>query len=281
MVNLRDSSQSTNRNWRKTENQKSQNDCGLKHERTTKCISHLPSFVYFYFGKANALYTNVSANAIKTLPQPMRLLTTTIFLIMFYSSCKSQTTNDKAKLIQMDYFDEEGQILLKLYKKTDKGYLYWETWNTNDKNAVIHWGQIGQRGQASELKKNSNKDLRVKLKEQIDKTIGEGYSEIPLESQYTIAVTFKLDSWGTPKDLDRREEIRNILTEHLGWTGNGRCDDGDIGSGEMTLYADVIDPYVGVKTILEELKLKNVKETCEFTIMQGDKVLHQDYKVDK
>jgi hypothetical protein len=180
----------------------------------------------------------------------------------------------------MDYFDEEGQILLKLYKKTNNAYLYWETWNTNDKNAVIHWGQIGQRGQDKELKTNSNKDLRVKLKEQIDKTIEEGYSEIPQESQYTIAITFKLDSWGTAKDLDRREEIRSILTEHLGWTGNGRCDDGDIGSGEMTLYADVVEPYVGVKTILEELKIKNVKESCEFTIMQGDSVLYTNYKVD-
>ena len=80
--------------------------------------------------------------------------------------------------------------------------------------------------------------------------------------------------------MSRREEIRSILTEHLGWTGNGRCDDGDIGSGEMTLYADVVEPYVGVRTILEELKVKGVKERCMFTITQGDSVLHENYKVD-
>jgi hypothetical protein len=214
-----------------------------------------------------------------TVAQLMRL-TTTIFLLMLFSSCTSQTTTDNVNSTPMDYFDEDGQIVLKLYKKTDQGYLYWETWNTDDKSAVIHWGQIGQNGQDKDLKTNSNKDLRIKLKEQIEKTIKEGYAEIPLENQYTIAVTFKLESLGTSKDLDRREEIRSILTEHLGWTGNGRCDDGDIGSGEMTLYADVVEPYVGVKTMIEELKFKGVTESCEFTIMQGDSVLHRNYKVD-
>jgi hypothetical protein len=49
----------------------------------------------------------------------------------------------------------------------------------------------------------------------------------------------------------------------------------------MTLYADVVEPYIGVKTIIEELKLKAVTESREFTIMQGDSVLHTNYKVDQ
>jgi hypothetical protein len=221
----------------------------------------------------------IGANTFVTSQQLMTLIAT-ISLLLLFISCTSQTTYTNETSNQMDYFDEEGQILVKLYKKTDKGYLYWETWNTDDKNAVIHWGQLGQRGQDIELKTQSNKDLRVKLKQQIDKRIEEGYAEIPFERQYTLAVTFKLDSWGTPRDLDRREEVRSILTEHLGWTGNGKCDDGDIGSGEMTLYAEVVDPYVAAKTVSEELKLKNVRESYEFAIMQGDSVLNTNYKVD-
>jgi hypothetical protein len=72
--------------------------------------------------------------------------------------------------------------------------------------------------------------------------------------------------------LDRREQIRNILNEHLGWTGNGRCDDGDIGSGEMTLYADVVDPFIAVKTISQELRRKKVEDEYYFSITQGDKI---------
>jgi len=64
----------------------------------------------------------------------------------------------------------------------------------------------------------------------------------------------------------------------LGWTGNGRCDDGDIGSGEMSLFADVVDPYLAVTTILEEFRNKNATEKKHFTIMQGDGVLDMNYK---
>ena len=88
-----------------------------------------------------------------------------------------------------------------------------------------------------------------------------------------MAITFKLKTWGTPEDLDRREKYRNFINEHLGWTGNGRCDDGDIGSGEMTLYADVVDPYLAVKTIPSDLLRNGVKENYYFTISQGDKTI--------
>jgi hypothetical protein len=177
----------------------------------------------------------------------------------------------------MDYFDKDGDILLKLYKKTDNGILYWETWNTDNKTAVVHWGQIGETGEDRELKTASEKELRVKLAEQIENKKKEGYNEIPIDDHYTIAITFKLDSWGTPEDLDRREEIRSMLTEHLGWTGNGRCDDGDIGSGEMTLYADVVEPYIAAKTMREELRLNNVTESYSLTIMRGGDVVEANY----
>jgi hypothetical protein len=38
-----------------------------KKRLPTKCISHLPSFAYFYFGKANALYTNVVGNLYQSM----------------------------------------------------------------------------------------------------------------------------------------------------------------------------------------------------------------------
>jgi hypothetical protein len=78
---------------------------------------------------------------------------------------------------------------------------------------------------------------------------------------------------GAPEDLDRREKYRNFINEHLGWTGNGRCDDGDIGSGEMTLFANVVDPYLAIKTIPSDLLQNGVKEDYYFTISQGDKTI--------
>ena len=176
-------------------------------------------------------------------------------------------------MTQKNYFDSTERVFIKLYKNSNSTILYWETWNVDDKNGTTHWGQLGSLGEHENVGALSHSEFKSKINSLIAEKINEGYAEIPLEKQFTVAVTFKLKTWGTPQDLDRREEIRNILTDHLGWTGNGRCDDGDIGSGEMTLFTDVVDPYLAVKTIPKELKAKNVTEEYYFTISQGEKTI--------
>jgi hypothetical protein len=106
----------------------------------------------------------------------------------------------------------------------------------------------------------------------------EEFKEVPYDEQYTLRINFTLKTWGTTKDLDRREEVRNIVTENLGWTGNGRCDDGDIGSGEMSLFADVIDPHIAIKTLTTEFKDKNITEEFYFTITKGDNTIEDNIK---
>ena len=172
-----------------------------------------------------------------------------------------------------NYFDNNKQVFIKLYKKSDTNVLYWETWNVDEKNAITHWGSLGSLGEHNKIETSSHSKLKNKINSLIADKINDGYAEISLEKQFTVGVTFKLKTWGTTEDLNRREEIRNILTHHLGWTGNGSCDDGDIGSGEMTLYADVIDPYLAVKTIPNEFKTKKVMEEYYFTISQRDKMI--------
>lgn len=201
------------------------------------------------------------------------MATLRLFIVILFFSTTSASCAQT--MTQKNYFDSTGQVFIKLYKKHDTSFLYWETWNNDDKSATVHWGQLGTTGQQERISASTDLEFKSKITSLIDKKINEGYHEIPLDKQFTVAVTFKLKTWGTPKDLDRREEIRNILTEHLGWTGNGRCDDGDIGSGEMTLYADVIDPYLAIKTIPIELKNKNVIEEYYFSITQGDKVISE------
>jgi hypothetical protein len=212
----------------------------------------------------------VGGNAMTTL----RSIIPVILFSVSLAGCGQ--TNDKKssqRMTQKNYFDSSEHVFIKLYKRQDSTFLYWETWNVDDKNATAHWGQLGSLGEQEKIGAASHSDFKHKVNSLITDKISEGYDEIPFEEQFTVAVTFKLKTWGTPKDLDRREEIRNILTEHLGWTGNGRCDDGDIGSGEMTLFADVIDPFLAVKTIPKEFKVKNVNDEYYFTITQGDKTI--------
>jgi len=206
----------------------------------------------------------------------LRYIFSLVLITVFVADCRD--SNNK-KIIQTvmtkNYFDSNDHVFKKLYKKDSASILYWETWNADDKKAIIHWGHVGNLGEQTNLSTSVHSELKDKINTLITNKINEGYSEIPASEQFTIAVIFKLRTWGTPKDLDRREEIRNILTEHLGWTGNGHCGDGDIGSGEMTLYADVIDPYLAIKTIPKEFKTKNITEEYYFEITQGDKVIAQ------
>lgn len=192
------------------------------------------------------------------------------------SSCgQTPASKNKStkKVTVKNYFDNRDQILFKLYKKTTDGVLYWETWNNDDKTAIVHWELLGSYGEHRNVSIENISTLKDSINSLIADKINEGFSEISNDKQFTLAITFKLKTWGTPEDLDRREKYRNFITEHLGWTGNGRCDDGDIGSGEMTLYADVVDPYLAIKTIPIDLLRNGVKEDYYFTISQGDKTI--------
>jgi hypothetical protein len=42
--------------------------------------------------------------------------------------------------------------MLKLYKRIDNQLQYWETWDKDEKTAIVHWGIVGQCGQTSEVK---------------------------------------------------------------------------------------------------------------------------------
>ena len=211
----------------------------------------------------------------------MKRLVKVNFLILLVfafsiSSCGQASTSQKKsteKIPVKDYFDNQNQILIKLYKKSQDGILYWETWNNDDKTALVHWGLLGAYGEQKPITTKSLLSLKDSVNYLIAEKINEGFSEISTERQFTLSITFKLATWGSSEDLNRREKYRNIITEHLGWTGNGLCDDGDIGSGEMTLYAEVVDPYTAIKTIPPDLLRNGVREDYHFTILQGDKII--------
>jgi hypothetical protein len=179
-----------------------------------------------------------------------------------------------------DYFDENDNVFLKLYKVEDKICKYWETWKINDTTAMVHWGELGEYGDHIEIEETSFEKLKDEINKQIaQKTEEDKYFQIPIEDFYTVVITFELDNWGSPEDLERREAIRNVITEYLGWTGNGRCDDGDIGSGEMALYADeVIHPFLAIGIILRGFRLEEIDEDPYFTIMQGGEIVREKFK---
>ena len=72
-----------------------------------------------------------------------------------------------------------------------------------------------------------------------------------------------------------------MVSQNLGWTGSGRCEGGEIGSGEMRLFADVINPYMAIKSILIEFNYREVPEKPTFSIMYKDEIIEGDYQIEE
>jgi hypothetical protein len=94
----------------------------------------------------------------------------------------------------------------------------------------------------------------------------EGYRELREDEEHTVLIQYQVNGWGTSEDLDKRHEIENLLNEVLGWTGNGNCDGGDIGSGTMNVCSLVVSPYLASQTIVEELRKNNLLEGAVIAI---------------
>lgn len=211
---------------------------------------------------------------------PTLKLKITVFLIFVFSiSCSQPKQSEKmgiGKIGLKNYFDSDDRILIKLYKKSENTFLYWETWNTDSKNAIIHWGDLGSYGEQQNIITQNPASLKDSVNSLIASKLDEGFVEVAESEHFTVEITFKLKTWGNSDDLDRQENYRSIITENLGWTGNGRCDDSDIGSGEMTLFGEVIDPYLAIKTITEELKKHEIQEEYYYNIYKGDSVIKEN-----
>jgi hypothetical protein len=136
-----------------------------------------------------------------------------IFLIVItsvLSSCGQTSPSPKKstkKITVKNYFDNQNQILFKLYKKNNDGILYWETWNNDDKTAVVHWGLLGSYGQCRPVTTENISTLKDSINSLIANKIKEGFSEISYDKQFTLAITFKLKTWGHQKTLIGEKSI--------------------------------------------------------------------------
>ena len=143
--------------------------------------------------------------------------------------------------------------MIKLYKKSDAGSHYWETWENNGVH-TIHWGTLGERGQSKEIKDAFLKPAAKVVRSEMNKMIDQGYEEIPVEDQVILLIEYPVDGMGNTNDLDKRHALESRMDETLGWTGLGNCDGGSIGSGTMEVCCFVVDFEIAKKVIQEDLK---------------------------
>jgi len=144
--------------------------------------------------------------------------------------------------------------MLKLYKVIDNQLYYWETWEQDSKTAVVHWGIVGQRGQNKEIKGGLFSNFKKVLQKEIDYKVKEGFAEFDEDNMTFLEVEYKIEGFGSEKDLDKRHKLEQRLNELLGWTGLGHVDGGSIGSGSMEAGCIVVDFEVAKKVIENDLK---------------------------
>lgn len=147
--------------------------------------------------------------------------------------------------------------MLKLYKKQSDHMLYWETWEDDD-HIIVHQGVVGDIGQSHTFPKS--KESRQAVKKEVAKWRSEGYAELDEGSLFSITIEFGIEGWPSKADLETRHKIEDLMDDCLGWTGLGHCDGGEGGGGSMSVCCMVVDPYLALKPILEELKKNNCLE---------------------
>ena len=170
--------------------------------------------------------------------------------------------------------------MVKLYKRSEDQTHYWEAWEDNGK-IIFHWGVLGERGKTRTRRISFLKPAQRIIDEETKKRRFEGYHEIPINKHTLLIVQYQTESWGAQEDLQKRHTVEDLLDECLGWTGNGHCDGGDIGSGTINAFSYVIDPFLAVGTIVESLRRSGLLPGAVIAIAneEGFDVLWpQDYK---
>jgi hypothetical protein len=120
--------------------------------------------------------------------------------------------------------------MIKLYRKSQDGIEYWETWEHNAIH-TIHWGKLGERGRSRELRNFFFRSATRTVEAQLEEKKAEGFEEIPTEDHHTLPIEYAVQGMGTPTDLQKRHSLEERMGKTLGWIGLGHCDGGSMGVG--------------------------------------------------
>ena len=129
-----------------------------------------------------------------------------LFLTLITVSCSSKKVENR-----LNKTLEESDFMLKLYKNIDGELHYWETWNSDKKTAIIHWGKVGQKGTDKEVKNRLSTNFREIVQKEIDEKIIEGYTEFDENKLSFLEIEYKIDGFGSEEDLDKRHRLESRM----------------------------------------------------------------------
>jgi predicted DNA-binding WGR domain protein len=173
---------------------------------------------------------------------------------ILFSSCGQNIKDEKKEQNEQITQELKALGMIKLYKNIDNKLHYWETWDKDTKTGIVHWGEVGTKGQDKEIKSGLINNYATKIRKEIDQKTKEGYAEFDEEKYAFLEIEYIIDGFGTEQDLDKRHRLEGKMNEILGWTGLGHNDGGSIGSGTMEVGCMVVDFEIAKKIVEENLK---------------------------
>ncbi len=162
-----------------------------------------------------------------------------------------------------------GLTLLKLYKKEGDRLRYWEAW-VHEGVLTTHWGFVGEVGEQKDVPLPPEEDPDFAIADVAGPLIEEGYDEVEPDSLSTLIVQYPIEGKGTGHDVEKRVAVEELLTDALGWTGNGEVEGGELREGHLRVYCLVMDEKAGVYTVLEALDSEDLADDVSVLVARGD-----------
>ncbi|MFY0562942.1 hypothetical protein ACN28E_03775 [Archangium lansingense] len=157
--------------------------------------------------------------------------------------------------------------MLRLYKKEGDTLRYWEAW-VNEDTLTVHQGVVGEMGEQKDSPVPADEDPDMVIAQAAEPLVDQGYDEPDPEAMTPLVIQYPLQGKGTGHDFEKRHSVEEVLTDVLGWTGNGEVEGGETQPGRMNVFCRVMDPDIAVRTFLEVLDDEDLLQGAVIALVQ-------------
>ena len=159
--------------------------------------------------------------------------------------------------------------MLRLYKKDGDTLRYWEAW-VHERTLTVHWGVVGDKGEDQARLVPEDEDPDMALAQAAEPWVDQGYDEADPEALVPLVVQYPLQGKGSGQDFEKRHAVEELLTEVLGWTGNGEVEGGETQPGRMNVFCRVMVIDSAMGTLLEALESEELLDGALIAVVRED-----------
>ena len=157
--------------------------------------------------------------------------------------------------------------MLKLYKKEGDTLRYWEAW-VHEGKLTVHSGIVGESGEEKETPVPEDEDPDMVIAQAAEPLVDAGYDEPDPDVMVPLVVQYPLQGKGTGQDFEKRHAVEELLTNVLGWSGNGEVEGGETQPGRMNVFCHVMDAEIAARTLVEVLDDEDLLEGALIAIVR-------------